>query len=79
MLMVLLQPRVIGMEKMHASWTCSVDKYYQMLQQTGNEGIITINYGYARYGTAANPVAAAAHLGCRLGEDMIKAVLNIGK
>ena len=44
------------------SWTCSVDKYYQMLQQTGNEGMITINYGYARYGTSANPVAAAAHL-----------------
>ncbi len=44
------------------SWTCSVDKYYQMLQQTGNEGIITINYGYARYGTSSNPVAAAAHL-----------------
>ncbi len=44
------------------SWTCSVDKYYSMLQQTGNEGMITINYGYARYGTSANPVAAAAHL-----------------
>ncbi len=48
--------------KNDASWTCSVDKYYQMLQQTGNEGIITINYGYARYSTAADPVAAAAHL-----------------
>jgi len=44
------------------NWTCSVDKYYQMLQQTGNEGMITINYGYARYGTSADPVAAAAHL-----------------
>jgi hypothetical protein len=46
----------------NGSWTCSVDKYYQMLQQTGNEGIITINYGYARYSTATDPVAAAAHL-----------------
>lgn len=44
------------------NWTCSVDKYYQMLQNTGNEGMITVNYGYARYGTSSNPVAAAAHL-----------------
>ncbi|THU38369.1 alpha-L-arabinofuranosidase [Niastella caeni] len=44
------------------SWTCSVDNYYNMLQQTGNKGIITINYGYARYGTSTDPVAAAAHL-----------------
>jgi hypothetical protein len=43
-------------------WTCSVDNYYNMLQQTGNKGMITINYAYARYGTSANPVAAAAHL-----------------
>ena len=40
----------------------SVDNYYNMLQQTGNQGMITINYGYARYGTGADPVAAAAHL-----------------
>lgn len=45
-----------------ASWTFSVDNYYTMLAQTGNQGMITINYGYARYGTGANPVAAAAHL-----------------
>ncbi len=43
-------------------WTLSVDNYYNMLQQTGNEGMITVNYGYARYGTGANPVAQAAHL-----------------
>ena len=43
-------------------WTLSVDNYYKVLQQTGNKGIITINYGYARYGTGTNPVAAAAHL-----------------
>ncbi|HEX5151008.1 MAG TPA: alpha-L-arabinofuranosidase [Parafilimonas sp.] len=48
--------------KNNESWTCSVEKYYQMLQQTGSEGLITINYGYARYGTSADPVAAAAHL-----------------
>jgi hypothetical protein len=44
------------------SWTLSVDNYYQLRQQTGSEGIIIINYGYARYGTGPNPVAAAAHL-----------------
>jgi hypothetical protein len=44
------------------SWTLSVDNYYNMLQQTGNEGLITVNYGYARYGTGTNPVAQAAHL-----------------
>jgi hypothetical protein len=44
------------------SWTLAVDNYYNMLQQTNNQGIITINYGYARYGRGANPVAAAAHL-----------------
>jgi len=43
-------------------WTLSVDNYYKMLQQTGNSGMITVNYGYARYSTAADPVAAAAHL-----------------
>src|SRR5437763_327162 len=43
-----------------ASWTASLENYYSMLQQTGNQGIITVNYGYARYGTGANPVAAAA-------------------
>lgn len=46
----------------NANWTLSLSNYYNMLQQTGNEGIITINYGYARYSTAADPVAAAAHL-----------------
>jgi hypothetical protein len=45
-----------------ANWTFSVDNYYTMLQQTNNKGLITINYGYARYGKSSNPVAAAAHL-----------------
>lgn len=45
-----------------ASWTLTLDNYYTMLQQTNNTGIITVNYAYARYSTAANPVAAAAHL-----------------
>ncbi len=45
-----------------ASWTFSLDNYYSLLSQTNSTGIITVNYGYARYGTSANPVAAAAHL-----------------
>ena len=44
------------------SWTFSVDNYYNMLQQTGNTGMIIINYGYARYGTGPKPAEAAAHL-----------------
>ncbi|MGG9960910.1 alpha-L-arabinofuranosidase [Ferruginibacter sp. SUN106] len=45
-----------------ANWTISLDKYYSMLAQTGNQGMITVNYAYARYSTATNPVASAAHL-----------------
>jgi hypothetical protein len=44
------------------SWTMSVDNYYKMLGMTSSTGMITINYGYARYSKAPNPVAAAAHL-----------------
>lgn len=44
------------------SWTLSLNNYYSMLQQTGNEGIITVNHAYARYGSGPDPVAAAAHL-----------------
>ena len=44
------------------SWTLSLDNYYLMLQQTGNTGMITVNYDYARYSTAEDPVASAAHL-----------------
>ncbi len=48
--------------KTNHNWQCSLDNYYSMLQLTNNKGIITVNYGYARYGTSANPVATAAHL-----------------
>jgi hypothetical protein len=44
------------------SWTLSIDNYYAALQQTNSTGIITVNYDYARYSTAADPVASAAHL-----------------
>lgn len=44
-----------------SSTTMTVDNYYSTLQQTKSTGLITVNYGYARYGTSANPVAMAAH------------------
>jgi len=45
-----------------SSGTLQLDNYYTMLAQTNSTGIITVNYGYARYGTSGDPVAAAAHL-----------------
>lgn len=48
--------------KSTAANTLSLDNYYQLLQQTGSKGIISVNYAYARYSTANTPVAAAAHL-----------------
>lgn len=48
--------------KSNNNWSANLDQYYAMLQQSGNEGMITVNYGYARYGTSDDPVAAAAHL-----------------
>ena len=44
------------------SYTLQLSNYYSMLAQTNSTGIITINYGYARYSTSTNPVASAAHL-----------------
>ena len=44
------------------SWTFSLDNYYSVLQQTNSTGLITVNYGYARYGTSPHPDQAAAHL-----------------
>ena len=44
------------------NWSMGVDQYYQMMQLTGAVGMVTVNYGYARYGTSSNPVAQAAHL-----------------
>ena len=44
------------------SWTCSLDSYYTMLGKTNSTAILTVNYGYARYGTGPTPVQTAAHL-----------------
>jgi hypothetical protein len=48
--------------KSEDNWRATVDDYYSVLQQSNSEGIITVNYGYARYGTGADPVASAAHM-----------------
>ncbi len=45
-----------------ASWTFSLSNYYNLLSQTNSTGMITVNYGYARYGTSLKPAETAAHL-----------------
>ena len=44
-------------------WQTTTDQYYAFRKNTKvAEGLITINYAYARYGTSDDPVAQAAHL-----------------
>jgi hypothetical protein len=43
-------------------WALTVDNYYTVLEKTNSTGLITVNYGYARYGTGSHPVQTAAHL-----------------
>ncbi|MDP4240642.1 MAG: T9SS type A sorting domain-containing protein [Bacteroidota bacterium] len=43
-------------------WSTTTDNYYTLRQQTGSQGLITVNYAYARYGLSNDPVAQAAHL-----------------
>ena len=42
------------------NWKMNTEKYYAFLDSVKSEGIITVNYPYARYGTSKNPVAKAA-------------------
>ncbi|HDR90096.1 MAG TPA: T9SS type A sorting domain-containing protein [Bacteroidetes bacterium] len=44
------------------TWTMDVDSFYRILEQVDATGMITVNYGYARYGTGPTPVATAAHM-----------------
>ncbi len=39
----------------------TLDSYYNMRDQLGIQGLITINYAYARYGLSNDPVVQAAH------------------
>jgi hypothetical protein len=44
-------------------WQTTPNQYYTLRKKTDvAQGLITINYGYARYGTSKDPVAQAAHL-----------------
>ncbi|WP_184545469.1 alpha-L-arabinofuranosidase [Mucilaginibacter sp. FT3.2] len=43
------------------SWSISLNNYYSLLQKINSTGIITVNYGYARYGLSDHPVETAAH------------------
>ena len=42
-------------------YALNVDQYYSLRDQIGSQGLITINYGYARYGTSEKPAEQAAH------------------
>lgn len=46
----------------NGNWRMNVDNYYSMRASTNTQGLITINYAYARYGRSENPVATAAKL-----------------
>ena len=46
----------------YGSGTLTLPNYYSLLTSVKSQGIQTINYAYARYGTGPDPVAAAAHL-----------------
>jgi hypothetical protein len=44
-------------------WQTTTDQYYALRTNSNvNQGLITVNYGYARYGTSTDPVAKAAKL-----------------
>ena len=47
--------------KNQASYTMSLDNYYKLLNETHSNGVITVNFAYARYGLSKNPVVKAAH------------------
>jgi len=44
------------------TWTMAVDSFYSVLDHVNATGMLTVNYGYARYGTGTDPVANAAHM-----------------
>ena len=44
------------------SWPTTLENYYWLREQANDaQGLITVNYGYARYGTGERPVEQAAH------------------
>lgn len=43
------------------SWSLGLDEFYEFIEKTGSTPVISVNIGYARYGTSRNPIAQAAH------------------
>ncbi|HVO73270.1 MAG TPA: T9SS type A sorting domain-containing protein [Ignavibacteriaceae bacterium] len=43
-------------------WQTTPDQWYALRDAVGTEGLVTVNYAYARYGTSDDPVGQAAHL-----------------
>ncbi|MBN2775177.1 MAG: T9SS type A sorting domain-containing protein [Prolixibacteraceae bacterium] len=43
-------------------WPTTTANYYKMREETGSRGLISINYGYARYGLSEKPAEQAAHM-----------------
>jgi hypothetical protein len=56
-----LKVGVLNAGRTTAKGIMTLDNYYDMLAKTHSTGCICVNYGYARYGTSADPVANAAH------------------
>jgi len=57
-----LQKETFWYGKNTPDWSMSLENYYNTLQQVNSTGMVTVNYGYARYGTGAHPDRDAAHL-----------------
>lgn len=51
-------------------WKLSPEDFYVLLDSIGAEAIITVNLGYARYGTSEDPVANAAHYAAEWVRDV---------
>ncbi|HEX9935349.1 MAG TPA: alpha-L-arabinofuranosidase, partial [bacterium] len=45
-----------------AYYSLTVDEYYSMRNLLSTQGLITVNYGYARYGLSKKPAEQAAHV-----------------
>ena len=43
------------------NYSLTFDRYLDLRDQVGAQGLITINYGYARYGLSEKPAEQAAH------------------
>jgi hypothetical protein len=55
-------PKVLLHPQSGAWYYLTPDQYYNLRSQLGAEGLISVNYGYARYGLSADPIGQAAHL-----------------